>query len=365
MIAIQPDPSQYSQQLADKLGALQAAFSQFQLPEVQVFSSPPLYFRHRADFAVWHEGNNSHFAVFPDGRAQGPTYVDQFPIASQRINELMTKLLPAIENSELLRKRLFQTNFHTSLSNQAMITLAYHKPLDEQWRVEAQQLADDLNINLIGRSRKQKIVIGNDYITEVFDVGKRQYHYQQLEGCFTQSNPTICQAMLNWVDSVLARQSNDNSDLLELYCGNGNFTLPMAKYFRRVLATELVRNLTNSAQQNCDTNGIDNIDIVRLSAEEVVEAIDKVRQFRRLRDIDLEDYQLTTLFVDPPRAGLDPACRALAQKFDQVIYISCNPQALLEDLQQLTSTHDIVEFAVFDQFPYTHHLECGISLNKR
>ncbi len=69
--------------------------------------------------------------------------------------------------------------------------------------------------------------------------------------------------------------------------------------------------------------------------------------------------------MDPPRAGLDPATVQLIAEFDACVYISCNPDTLHDNLKVAVKTHDIKRFAVFDQFPYTHHLECGVYLVKR
>ena len=74
---------------------------------------------------------------------------------------------------------------------------------------------------------------------------------------------------------------------------------------------------------------------------------------------------LRTLFVDPPRAGLDAPTVALARGFDHILYISCNPQTLRDNVEALHATHRIAAAAAFDQFPYTHHLECGLLLQRR
>lgn len=68
--------------------------------------------------------------------------------------------------------------------------------------------------------------------------------------------------------------------------------------------------------------------------------------------------------MDPPRSGLDDTTRALAKDFEQIIYISCNPETLHRDLKELTKTHEIVRFALFDQFAYTNHIESGVILKK-
>jgi tRNA (uracil-5-)-methyltransferase len=79
----------------------------------------------------------------------------------------------------------------------------------------------------------------------------------------------------------------------------------------------------------------------------------------------LTHYQFGTLLVDPPRAGLDVATLRLASTFNRVLYISCNPETLSDNLATLSATHSIESLAFFDQFPYTHHLESGVVLSKK
>ena len=74
---------------------------------------------------------------------------------------------------------------------------------------------------------------------------------------------------------------------------------------------------------------------------------------------------LDTLFVDPPRAGLDATCVELARRFATVVYVSCNPETLARDVALLAATHDVSRLAAFDQFPYTHHLEAGVVLERK
>merc|ERR1711924_23732 len=126
------------------------------------------------------------------------------------------------------------------------------------------------------------------------------------------------------------------------------------------------------AHMNLAANNCSNVKVARLSAEEVVEAFGG-RRFERLQraGIDLGrhgadgGYDLQTLFVDPPRAGLDATCRALAATFERIIYVSCNPETLARDVRELAATHDVTRVAAFDQFPYTPHLEAGIVLERR
>lgn len=102
-----------------------------------------------------------------------------------------------------------------------------------------------------------------------------------------------------------------------------------------------------------------------MSAEEFTEAVNKTRTFTRLEGIDLDDYDCKTIFVDPPRAGLDEDTVKMVAQYPNIIYISCNPNTLHDNLVELSKTHEIAKFAVFDQFPYTDHLECGVVLTAR
>ena len=107
------------------------------------------------------------------------------------------------------------------------------------------------------------------------------------------------------------------------------------------------------------------LQIIRMSAEEFTQAMNGVREFNRLKGIDLKTYQCNTIFVDPPRAGLDPDTVKLVQNYDRILYISCNPHTLCENLQTLSQTHRIEKAALFDQFPYTDHMESGVWLVRK
>ncbi len=53
------------------------------------------------------------------------------------------------------------------------------------------------------------------------------------------------------------------------------------------------------------------------------------------------------------------------RKHAHLLHISCNPETLLRDMHLLCQTHEVTEMALFDQFPYTHHVEMGVKLSKK
>ncbi|KIC83323.1 MULTISPECIES: tRNA (uridine(54)-C5)-methyltransferase TrmA [Pseudomonas] len=356
------DPSSYTTQLDAKVARLRELLAPFGAPEPAVFDSPREHYRLRAEFRLWREDGQRHYAMFAPGEKHKAILIEDFPIASQRINALMPRLKAAWQASEELGNRLFQVEFLTTLAGDAMVTLCYHRPLDEAWETAARQLAEELGVSIIGRSKGKRLVIGRDYAVEKLDVAGRVFSYRQPEGAFTQPNGAVNQKMLSWAFEAIGERDDD---LLELYCGNGNFTLPLATRVRQVLATEISKTSVNAALSNLDENAVDNVRLVRLSAEELTQALNEVRPFRRLEGIDLKSYEFGTVFVDPPRAGMDPDTCELTRRFERILYISCNPETLAANIAQLQDTHRIERCALFDQFPYTHHMESGVLLVRR
>jgi tRNA (uracil-5-)-methyltransferase len=356
----------YNQQLEKKIDNLKALLSDFSLPELAVYSSPISHYRMRAEFRIWHDGEDLYHIMY-DKKTKKRVRIDQFPIATKLINQAMQAILPLLQHNQLLRHLLFQIDYFSTLSGQLLITLLYHKKLSDMWIIEAKklkvQLAEQgIDASIVGRASNQKIAIDVDYIDEALPVMDKTFLYRQVENSFTQPNAAVNIKMLQWAVSVT---KNSSGDLLEFYCGNGNFSIALAQNFRKVLATEIAKASVYSAQYNIAVNHIDNLIVVRLSAEEFTHAIKKEREFNRLKGINLDDYQCDTVLIDPPRGGLDLNTIDILTSYKTIVYISCNPYTLRDNLQVLTKTHSIQHLAMFDQFPYTEHIETGIVLCKK
>ena len=452
-----PDHDAYARQLTDKQQLLDTLFAGLDVPPLEVFASAPQHYRMRAEFRIWHEDGQLCYAMFEGGqKASRATMqrIDRLPAACEAINALMPRLLAAVQANPVLATRWYQVEFLATLSGEMLVTMIYHRRLDEAWEEAARALQAQLDIFIIGRSKGQKRVLVQDFVTERLHIpglpaaehatgeavtpvattrpgpgtqtaapGGAPFLYRQPEGAFTQPNARMCEQMIGWAcrvvqetdaairdsagpglaeaDSARPGQLHGRSDpgdgfsgpgddfsgpgrnqhppttpdmcsprhtdLLELYCGNGNFTLPLSRLFRQVLATEVSKTSVHAAQWNIAANHCPNVRIARLSAEEFTEAMQGTRSFRRLREqeISLTDYRFSTVLVDPPRAGVDDATLALLQRFDRILYISCNPHTLRANLETLCRTHRIVRRALFDQFPFTPHIESSVLLVRR
>jgi len=363
------------QQLEKKITRIRELFPGFKLPELEIHRSAPHHYRLRAEFRVWHEDAEAYYIMFE--RVEGEKHprklrVDQFPLGSVLMNQLMQILMAEVQRVPVLKRKLFQANFHTTLSGEAMVTLIYKAPVDASWEAAAKDLRVALSqapastqeqVTVIARSRKRKLELDCNYVTEKLLVDGTTYINRQVEGAFSQPNGEMCQHMLSWARKVTA--GGHDHDLLELYCGNANFTIPLASQFRKVIATEASKAAVETAQFNLKANDVTNALVARMTSEEFTEAWHTKRNAKRLEGLDWETLDLKTILVDPPRGGLDDETVKLLKEFPNVVYISCNPETLATNLQEIKESHEIKQFAVFDQFPGTHHVECGAFLQQR
>ena len=162
---------------------------------------------------------------------------------------------------------------------------------------------------------------------------------------FTQVNPVVNQAMIEQAIQWLTPTASDK--VLDLFCGLGNFSLPLAKKAGHVTGVEGSPGSVEQARRNADLNGVSNVSFycADLSSDFSTESWAK------------EQYDIVVL--DPPRAGADFMIGQLACLLpDRLLYISCNPATLARDAGSLVSNGFKLErLCVMDMFPQTAHVE--------
>ena len=310
----------------------------------EIYLSPATGYRARAEFGF----SKNYFTMVSH---KHKIYMDQSSIPHPSIQQLMPNLLSKINKSEIIKKKLFQVNFRTS-GTKVLATLIYHKPLEEEWIKAAKNIQDSLpNISITGRSKKQKVIIGEEDLELLCNYAKSSFKILQNDSVFFQPNFYLYSLMI----SFIAKQLEDTRDLLELYCGCGGFTLPLASKFNKVFATENNRHSIRLLKESIKLNNLSNIQTARLSDDETASALANERPFRRLENIDMQSYEFSHILVDPPRAGLSTETIKLSKHFKNMIYISCNPETFLRDMVKVN--RKIESIGIFDQFANTQHLE--------
>ena len=348
----------YEEQVQKKQEYIKELFKPLHVKDFETFISPDTHYRNRAEFRIWHDDDGMHYAMNQMEKKK-VVLIESCPKVVKKIAALMSPLKKMIESDEMLRNRLFSIEFLSS-TTKVLVSMLYHKKIDESWDAHAKKLEDEFGIAVIGRSKKVKRVISDDFVLDELHVNNKPYKYKIIEGGFSQPNSFVNAHMIEWATLHV----NNPKDLLELYCGHGNFTIPFAKQFDKVLATEISKSSIKSAKFSCEMNNVENIEFLRMSVEDLTSALKKEREFVRLKDINLDKYNFSHVFVDPPRAGIDEKSLEFISQFDTIIYISCNPETLKRDLEFLKDKFEIQDFALFDQFPHTDHIESGVILKK-
>ena len=347
----------YTRQLKDKKDLFFTFFSEL-TKNLNYFPSPPSNFRTRAELGV-HVSNNIQFTMVENNKKIN---VDQLMICDAKINQFISQLKTELLSSKEIKEKLFQTEIQVSRSGEGIVSLIYHKPLDANWIKKAKRLSSEIGASIVGRSRKQKLVVGKDFVTETYNTHIKKIKVNLYEQCFSQPNPYICDEMLTWV----SKSKRLHHHVTELHCGVGTFTILLSNLYSRVLATENSRPSIKALEKNIQINSIENVETARMSGLETLEALNKKREFNRMKHLDLLNFKKDVLFLDPPRSGLDVESINLIKelKFKEIIYLSCGFQSLKSNLKEFLTDYKVKKAALFDQFPYTDHIETGVILGK-
>lgn len=162
---------------------------------------------------------------------------------------------------------------------------------------------------------------------------------------FIQINRRLNQAMIDCALDWLDLQPTDR--VLDLFCGVGNFTLPLSRHVRAVVGVEGVLPMVLKARANAEQNGCQNVEFYQadLNAPFI--------------DQPWASQPFNKILLDPPRTGAAFALNALCQlKAMQILYVSCNPATLVRDAEiLLASGYRLDRVAMIDMFPHTGHLE--------
>lgn len=164
-------------------------------------------------------------------------------------------------------------------------------------------------------------------------------------GDFIQVNAEVNQLMIDQAADWLGMTGEET--LLDLFCGVGNFSLPLAKQCKAVIGVEVSANMVVKATANAERNGIDNVRFIEADLEQ-----DGAAERFAGKKVD-------RIILDPPRAGAAEIIPRLVKlNAQRIVYVSCNPGTLVRDSKVLLSAgYRLSRLSAMDMFPNTSHLE--------
>ena len=191
------DPGAYDSMLKDKVQLIKEQFATWVSEETPftIYPTAPSHFRERTRFAIARLPNPESklcYALF-DGGAPSVA-VEQFPIASKHINELMPRLLAWLNAYPVLGMGLAAAHFLGTQSGDMLVSLIYGRPLAAGWRDTAEECRQALSVpSLMGRAKGECVVLGRDWVSETIRLSDgRSLTYRQAEGSFSNPSAGMC-----------------------------------------------------------------------------------------------------------------------------------------------------------------------------
>lgn len=253
---------------------------------------------------------------------------------SSRTEEMMVVLFAA-KNPHILKKEVAQ------LTKQ--LTSQFPNLVSFQW-IESSDKSDQMFVD------EKFILYGRAYINEELN----GFHYKLYYDTFFQASSEQAEKMV----AIAMEMVHLHSDMrvLDLFCGIGTFSLPFAEKSKELVGIELVEQSIVSAEENAERAGLDNTHFFVSDARQGLET---------LKDTwDTPDL----LLLNPPRSGAGGKLMRSIGRYGakNVIYISCNPKTLAEDLKWLKNFgYEFKTAQPIDQFPHTVHVETIVLLTKK
>lgn len=306
-------------------------------------------YRNRAQFKVRFAENTLHVGFYRR-KSHFVIDIDQCPLMSPLINSVIGSMKKALHNTPF-RERVPQIDIAANDNDDRAIAIIHltSPPSGEEVKYAKEKLSSIEGLtSLFMQVGKKSTLIkvfaeGEGKSSYDLDFDDRIIKLSFSPGGFTQvnypQNRRLVEEAMIWVKKWQPQNA------LDLYCGIGNFSLPLASYAKDVTAVENYERAVQDGRENAQSNGIDNCRFITGNVSKMA------RQ--------LFEHRPDMVIIDPPRDGAAPAVKMLVErKIPRIIYISCNPTTLARDLRYFTrGGYKIVSSQPVDLFPQTYHVE--------
>lgn len=304
-------------------------------------------YRRRARLGVKWVGKKRHmFVGFRERHAPVLAKLDSCQVLDPKVGNLLRPLAELVLSLSI-PERIPQ--FEVSVADNAVAIVVRHlEPLTSEDHDKLLAFGRTHDIRFYLQPRRSDSIAPMEEGLEplYFDIPAHGIRLQFDPSDFIQVNRSINNAM---IDHALALLELDGTQtVLDLFCGLGNFTLPVAKHAKHVVGVEGDASLVQHARDNARRNNISNAEFFAANL------------FESIEDFDWAKHQYDRVLLDPPRAGAEEICRQM-EKLDpeKIVYVSCHPGTLARDAGILVNEkgYRLEKAGVMDMFPHTAHVE--------
>ncbi|KKI44574.1 23S rRNA (uracil(1939)-C(5))-methyltransferase RlmD [Hafnia alvei] len=310
------------------------------IPE-SVISGPEYGYRRRARLGLQFQPKQQQLVMgFRKSGSNDLVPVNACPVLAPALASLLQPLHECLAGMKVVR-RLGHAELVLA-DNGPVLVLRHLDPLKEQDLARLHNFSAQHRVMIYLQGNDDELVKLCDD-APFYQVDKLRLFFSPKD--FIQVNDAVNQQMVAQALEWLEVESTDR--VLDLFCGMGNFTLPLAKRAKQVVGVEGVATLVANGLYNAQINALNNVEFFQHNLEE---------------DVTLQPWAklgFDKVLLDPARAGaagvMDHIVKLAPQK---VVYVSCNPTTLARDSQILIAAgYQMARVRMIDMFPHTGHLE--------
>ena len=279
--------------------------------------------------------------------------IKQCPLATPALNNALQQLIQTGLLTEIA-KSCKQVELICSPADNTVVATLYQSAKKPPSREVTATLLQEQGLQQVAIKLKRQTTFfpKRTPLQQHFSTGNQKYTLQWDSRSFFQINPEQNEQL---VERIFQKAKNiAGKKILDLYCGMGNFSIPLALNGATVTGLEINPHAIAAAKKNAHNAKIQDS---RFIAADVGQYLEKSAG---------RDERFDMILLDPPRQGLGEATRFLSELgAETILYISCDPATLARDLRVLTGADYRLSTVIpVDMFPHTHHIECLAVLEK-
>ena len=358
----------YQKQLDTKQEQVNSLLSSFYNVSKIIGMDNPYNYRNKVQMNYAYDDNHRIISGYYVESSHIIVPIDECQICDEKINEILvsikkiiTKLHISIFDERIMKGCIRHVLVRSTNKDEYMVVLVTGSSTIVKKDILINQILKynpkvKTIVQNINRKRtsmvlgaKNTVLYGKGYITDrLCDLD-----FRISPSSFYQVNKR--QTEILYKKAIEAAKLNKNDILIDAYCGTGTIGLSCANKVKKVIGVESNYSAIKDANINMKINNIDNAEFVCEDAGKYMEYLAK------------QNKHIDVVIMDPPRAGSDKKFMTSLFKLapKKVVYISCNPYTLKDNLKFLTKMYDIKLIQPVDMFPFTDHVEVIVQLSKK
>ncbi|MCC8373418.1 MULTISPECIES: 23S rRNA (uracil(1939)-C(5))-methyltransferase RlmD [Photorhabdus] len=314
-----------------------------------VILGPEYGYRRRARLGLHYQIKQRQLVMgFRQNQSNELVAIKECPVLRPELEQLLRPLSQCLNNLKAV-KRLGHVELVLA-DNGPLIILRHLDPLKWEDKEKLCTFSVQHNVAVYLAADETSLESLNEPPEPWYQVGGLKLVFSPRD--FIQVNDQVNQQMVAQAIEWLDLQPNDN--VLDLFCGMGNFTLPIGQIVQSVVGVEGVATLVANGQYNARLNNLDNLSF----CHENLEADIRHQPWAKLG--------FNKVLLDPARAGATIVMSHIVKLApEKVVYVSCNPTTLARDSKILLEAgYHIISVRMLDMFPHTSHLESMVLFSR-